>query len=115
MLLTEHGLHKIQERWNKSTPGPWKWSGDKGWPGPQLEGNIQYEEMNPILVTTGCTNENDTNSVQGCMPDKFDNPLQACPLHPSTGDREFIANAHSDIELLLDYVRDISKGKRDED
>lgn len=107
-MLTYKGIEAIRNRLKKATPGPWKWTGaGSGWPGPQLEGNIEYEDMNPILITTGCGNDKKTEEgIKGCMPDNYeDDPLKACPLHPSAEDREFIANSYCDIELLLDHIK----------
>lgn len=113
-MLTQHGLDRIEERLSKATPGPWQWkvAGD-AWPGPQLEGNIEYEDMNPILITTGCSSgKGAKGEVRGCMPDNYkDDPLKACPLHPSPKDREFIAHSYCDIELLLDYIKDLKRKK----
>ena len=62
------------------TPGPWHWGfpdGDDGLP--QLEGNVEYPEMNPVLmVAYGCQPK--------CMPG-------GCPLLPKKADRDLIAAA----------------------
>ncbi len=110
MMLTQKGIEAIQNRLRKATPGPWNWTVcGSGYPGPQLEGNIEYAEMNPILLTTGCCSEKGDSDIKGCMPEKFDDPLKACPLHPSEEDRDFIAHAYADVQNLLDYVNTISR------
>ena len=102
-MLTEKGIEAIRKRLREATPGPWHWTsfGEA----PQLEGSIEYAEMNPVLVAHGCNNDKENSSgIRGCMSDKFDDPLKACPLHPSSEDRDFIAHAYDDIQSLLDYV-----------
>lgn len=70
---------KRSRRMSKHTPGPWKWtlSGD-----PrdmyQLEGNIKYADMNPILVAYDC----------GCQADK---ETDRCPIGPDPADMKIIA------------------------
>jgi hypothetical protein len=108
-MLTPKGLDAIRSRLKKATQGPWKWTVlGEGYPGPQLEGSVEYSEMNPILVTTGCGNKKVADSgVRGCIPDKMGDPMRACPLHPRAEDRDFIAHAYDDIQSLLDYVNTI--------
>ncbi len=103
-MLSQDELRAIEERWNKATPGPWSWGSIAR--EPQLEGNVDYDEMNPILVARGCGNDNDKGSeVRGCMPGKYEDPLWACPLHPSAADRDFIAHSHDDIKRLLAHSK----------
>jgi len=74
------------------TKGPWKWTSFTG--EVQLEGANEASEMNPILVVRGCGNEHVTSvGVKGCMPEKLNDPLRACPLHPTQADRDLIARA----------------------
>lgn len=74
------------------TPGPWRWTSFEE--GPQLEGNIDAAEMNPILVARGCGNQQETaTGVKGCMPAALHDDLRACPLHPTAADRALIASA----------------------
>lgn len=109
IMLTPKGIDAIRNRLKKATPGSWKWTVLGGeYPGPQLEGSVEYSEMNPILVTTGCGGKKQADSgVKGCMPDKMKDPLRACPLHPMFDDRDFIAHAYDDIQSLLDYINTI--------
>ena len=62
-------------------PGPWKWAqgvgGGDEW---QLEGNVEYPDMSPILIAFDC----------GCKVDKEENQ---CPLSPCKDDRDLIAEA----------------------
>ncbi len=104
-MLTDKGIEAIRDRLKKATKGPWKWTiPGAGFPGPQLEGNIQNSDMNPVLMTAGCSSDKGGSKILGCMPEKLNDPLRACPLHPMAGDRDFIAQAYCDIEDLLDYV-----------
>lgn len=66
---------------NKHTPGPWKWTLPGG-PGDiyQLEGNVEYADMNPILMAYDC----------GCQTDK---ETARCPLSPDPADMKLIAAA----------------------
>ena len=72
----------------KHTPGPWKWV----WADaetPRLEGNIYYNDMNPVIVLQGydC----------GCKGDA----RKVCPLHPSDADKKLIEAAPEMIEALI--------------
>ena len=85
------------------TPGPWKW----GWVEdhmPQLEGNVEYSDMNPILISYDC----------GCKTREHD---KACPLRPTEADRNLIAMAPEMLEALIEFVIDveISYGSKKED
>lgn len=110
-MLTQKGINIIRNRLSKATLGPWKWT-DCGQM-PQLEGKNEHAEMNPILIARGCgnTHEHPDCLVVGCMPEKMEDPLRACPLHPYAEDRDFIAHAYDDIQSLLDYIITIDKGK----
>jgi len=110
-MLTDKGIEAIRNRLKNATPGPWEWTaaGER----PQLEGKIEYAEMNPILVAAGCGNKRKKKLVYGCMPEKLNDELRACPLHPFREDREFIAHAYSDIEILLDYITTLHKESYD--
>ena len=107
-MLTQKGIEAIRNRLRKATLGPWKWTSCGK--APQLEGSIEYAEMNPVLVARGCGNKHG-DVVTGCMPEKIDDPLRACPLHPSAEDRDFIAHAYDDIQSLLDYVNTMHHGR----
>lgn len=105
-MLTHKGIEAIRDRFIKATPGPWRWTALSG--SPQLEGSMKYADMNPILVARECGNEHG-DLVQGCMPEKFNDNLRACPLHPNEEDRDFIANAYDDIQQLLEYIADLER------
>ena len=74
---------------NKHTPGPWHWEFTEGpLDPPQLEGNVEYSDQNPILVTRGCS--------PSCMRE-YGRP---CPLVPSKEDMALIAAAPQLLEAL---------------
>ena len=64
------------------TKEPWRWaSAVEGTM--QLEGNIEYEDMNPVLIARGCD--------KGCFPNGLGgDPNQVCPLLPTKADRDRI-------------------------
>ena len=63
---------------SKHTPGPWRWAWPEGPNGlPQLEGDVEYSEMNPVLMV-----------AYGCQPKCID---RGCPLLPRKADRDLIA------------------------
>lgn len=77
----------------KHTPGPWKWT----WPEgplcpPQLEGNVKYADMSPILVTRGC--------CPSCMG-KYN---QLCPLVPEKRNRDLIEAAPDLLEACEAFL-----------
>lgn len=113
-MLTQKGIDRIRNRLSKATLGPWKWTSFGRVP--QLEGKNEYAEMNPVLVARGCgnTHEHSDCLVIGCMPEKLEDPLRACPLHPDAEDRDFIEHAYDDIQSLLDYITTI-ESKKDDD
>ena len=73
----------------KFTKGPWHWELTDGpLDPPQLEGNIEYSDCNPILMCAGCS--------PSCMRE-INKP---CPLVPSTEDQNLIAAAPDMYEAL---------------
>lgn len=100
-MLSQDELQEIKVRLYNATPGPWNWGPFEL--GPQLEGNVKDPDMNPVLIAMGCGNDKG-DLVKGCMPEKFDDSLRSCPLHPTRDDREFIAHARIDIERLLNHI-----------
>ena len=69
------------------TPGPWQWTLPDGLDGPyQLQGNIEYADMNPILMAFDC----------GC---KVDKKTGRCPMGPDPEDRALIAAAPEMLEI----------------
>jgi len=100
----------LQKLCDEAVPGPWVWSKGSVVSGPELLGNIKHSDSFPILITWGCSN----NDGVGCMPDKFNDELCNCPLHPIKRDRDFIVAARSamprllkDIERLNTQVQDL--------
>ena len=84
---------------SKHTPGPWKWT----WPDgpndpPQLEGNIEYADQNPVLVVHGCS--------PSCMH-KYNKP---CPLVPKKADMNLIA-AVPDLPKAAKAIMNSNRGE----
>lgn len=85
-----------------ATPGPWEWKPSEV--GPQLEGNIKHGDMSPILVAAGCNNDKHTSEgVRGCLAWDVnkDDPMRACPLHPTKDDRCLITSSVNTLPALL--------------
>jgi len=82
---------------NDHMPGPWKWRRfDLGL---QLEANVEYAEMSPVLIADKC-------SEDGCNSDREE---CVCPLEPTVEDRALIAAAPDMaevIEALLECERE---------
>ncbi|KKK87644.1 hypothetical protein LCGC14_2751190 [marine sediment metagenome] len=69
---------------SKHTPGPWHWGFPDGEDErSQLEGNVEYPEMNPVLMAWGCQPK--------CIPG-------GCPLLPKKADRDLITAAPDLLE-----------------
>ena len=84
----------------KHTPGPWHWELTGGLlDPPQLEGNIEYSDCNPILICAGCS--------PSCMRE-YNKP---CPLVPSEADRALIADAWQlpDLRKEIAELKEINK------
>ena len=81
----------------KFTRGPWHWELTGGpLDPPQLEGNIEYSDCNPILMCAGCK--------PSCMKHKN----EPCPLVPSKADQSLIAAAPDMYEALILMCNDCS-------
>lgn len=78
------------------TPGPWFWKhgvmGANEW---QLEGNIKYSDLNPILIAFDC----------GCRV----RGGKECPLSPTETDRNLIAAAPN-LLTALELILPLAKG-----
>lgn len=78
----------------KFTQGPWHWELTGGpLDPPQLEGNIEYSDCNPILMCAGCK--------PSCMKHKN----EPCPLVPSKADQSLIAAAPDMYEALEEVIK----------
>lgn len=96
----------LRELEAKSTKGPWRWTAGDG--DPQIEGNVEYPEASPVLVASGCRNEHRTSlGIQGCMPEKLNDQLRACPMHPHANDRELIVALRNAAPALLDEIESL--------
>ena len=81
----------------KFTRGPWHWELTGGpLDPPQLEGNIEYSDCNPILMCAGCK--------PSCMKHKN----EPCPLVPSKADQSLIAAA-PDMYEALEHLRIVAQ------
>lgn len=73
----------------KYTKGPWNWMSTGGpLDPPQLEGNIEDADYNPVLVCDGCN--------PSCRADRN----EPCPSVPSKADQDLIAAAPDLYEAL---------------
>jgi len=79
---------------SKHTPGPWHWGFPDGEDErSQLEGNVEYPEMNPVLMAWGCQPK--------CIPG-------GCPLLPKKADRDLIAAAPDLLEACKELLKSIN-------
>jgi len=84
------------ERLDKSAmPGPWKWYSEDGMP--QLQGQTEHAEMNPVIVGFVC---------ESCRPRRGQ-----C-LSGSKEDHEFIARARTLLPLLAERLREMEADER---
>jgi hypothetical protein len=98
-------LDALERLHEAATPGEWRWTSNGS--DPQLEGGVEYPEMSPVLVASGCGNKTATDSgVLGCMGDKLKDPLRSCPLHPTKADRDLICAARNALPDLLRELRE---------
>lgn len=101
--MSELDTRALRALLEKATKGPWKWT--PGYGQPQIEGDVEAPDMNPVLIAHGCGNEMATTAgVTGCMPEKLNDELRACPLHPSAPDRALIVALVNAAPALLSEV-----------
>lgn len=83
-------VEAIEARAKAASPGPWTWEGTDLNGGRQIQGSVEYAEMNPILVPFVC---------------KPCDRRKAVCLGPNEADSAFIVAARADIPALVAYAR----------